>query len=126
MLCKNPCLWFAAGLLALATLLGLLFGSGGGAGSSSTPDGNYSTILENDLPAGAKKPFITYQDNSGDQSALKTALGALVPNAAGAIQNGQAVQVYSTTDGYTGAASSLTNALTGGQRPGRGHVRPGE
>ena len=27
------------------------------------------------------------------------------------IQNGQAVQVYSTTDGYTGAASSLTNAL---------------
>ena len=112
MLCKNPCLWFAAGLLALATLLGLLFGSGGGAGSSSTPDGNYSTILENDLPAGAKKPFITYQDNSGDQSALKTALGALVPNAAGAIQNGQAVQVYSTTDGYTGAASSLTNALS--------------
>ena len=64
MLCKNPCLWFAAGLLALATLLGLLFGSGGGAGSSSTPDGNYSTILENDLPAGAKKPFITYANVS--------------------------------------------------------------
>lgn len=126
MLYKNPFTWVVAGLLALVALFGLLFGGSGGAGSSSQPDGtNYSTVLEGDLPAGAKKSFITYQDNSDDKTALHSALAALTSNAAGAIQSGQAVQVYSTTDGYTGAASALTSALSlanptlqGGNAPG--------
>ena len=126
MLCKNPCLWVMAGLLALAALTEVLFAGGGGAGSSSSaPDTNYSAILEGDLPDGAKKPFITYQDNAGDQSALQTALKSLAPDAAGALQSGKALQVYSNTSGYGGVASSLTGALGLGNPTLQGGNMPG-
>lgn len=126
MLCKNPCAWAVAIALALGTLFGLLTGGGSSGSGSSAPAGNdYSAILADDLPDSAKKDFVTFQDNAGDKSALQTALNQLTPDAAAALQNGQAVQVYSTTSGYGGAASSLTSALglvnptlKGGNTPG--------
>lgn len=127
MLCKNPCTWAVAALLALAALFGLLFGGGGGAGSSSqTPgDTDYSVILGNDLPDGARKDFITFQDNQADKNALQSALAGLTPDAAGALQAGKALQVYNTTSGYSGAASSLTSALGLGNPSLRGGNAPG-
>ena len=126
MLCKNPCAWAVAIALALGTLFGLLTGGGSSGSGSSAPAGNdYSAILADDLPDSAKKDFVTFQDNAGDKSALQTALNQLTPDAAAALQNGQAVQVYSTTSGYGGAASSLTGALGLGNPTLKGGNTPG-
>ena len=129
MLCKDPCAIALAVALAVAALFGFLTGGGGSSSSSSgsggAAGGDYSNILENDLPPDTKKDFITFEGNGSDQSALAAALAQLTPDAAGALTPGKAVQVYNTTDGYAGAASSLTGSLglksptlQGGNAPG--------
>ena len=68
--------------------------------SSSAPDIDYSAILEGDLPDGAKKDFITFEDNSADESALQNALGSLSAQATGSVQEGQVTPIYNTSPGY--------------------------
>lgn len=134
MLCKNPCSAVFAALLALILVSGALMRGTGGSGSSSGGakypsgsllNGDYSTVLDNDLPPGAHKDFINYQDNDQDKAALHAALSWLTPDAAAALRQGRAVQVYNNTSGYAGAAAALTSALglrnptlQGGNAPG--------
>lgn len=134
MLCKNPCSAVFAALLALILVSGALMQGTGGSGSSSGGakypsgsllNGDYSTVLDNDLPPGAHKDFINYQDNDQDKAALHAALSRLTPDAAAALRQGRAVQVYNNTSGYAGAAAALTSALSlrnptlqGGNAPG--------
>ena len=109
MLCKNPCSALFAALLALILVSGALMQGTGGSGSSSGGakypsgsllNGDYSTVLDNDLPPGAHKDFINYQDNDQDKAALHAALSRLTPDAAAALRQGKAVQVYNNTSGW--------------------------
>ena len=90
---------------------------GGGAGSSSSssssssaPDIDYSAILEGDLPDGAKKDFITFEDNSADEAALQNALNSLSAQATGSVQEGQVTPIYNTSPGYGQMVADFVSA----------------
>ena len=68
MLCKNPCSAVFAALLALILVSGALMQGTGGSGSSSGGakypsgsllNGDYSTVLDNDLPPGPTRTSST-------------------------------------------------------------------